>query len=84
MAKFSDLQFEPFRDGVAARVSFPNGFGASVVRHTFSYGGQQGLYELAVLKDRDIHYDNPVAKGDVLGWLNPENIDTLLQDIENL
>jgi len=46
----------------------------SVVRHQRSYGGKQGLYELAVLKDNQLHYDNVVAKGDVVGYLREEDV----------
>jgi hypothetical protein len=46
----------------------------SVVQSPYTYGGDRGLYELAVIKDGDIHYDNPVAKGDVVGYLRPEDV----------
>ena len=51
MKTFEDLNFEPhpLGDGVICRVHFENGYGVSVVRHQHSYGGKQGLYELAVL-----------------------------------
>lgn len=46
---------EPFRvrelnGGVQALFRFPNGFGASVVQSIGSYGHEDGLWELAVLK----------------------------------
>ena len=65
MKTFKDLQFEemvsPLMSGKKARIHFENEFGASVVSHTMSYGGKDGLYELAVLFQDEIHYDNPVA-----------------------
>ena len=36
-------------DGVQKLYSFPNGYGASVIKHKGSYGGDKGLWELAVL-----------------------------------
>jgi len=39
------------RGGDQALIYFKNGFGASVVRHGCSYGGPQGFYELAVIKE---------------------------------
>jgi hypothetical protein len=71
--------------GVRCRVQFPNGYGASIVRHNYSYGGREGLYELAVLdQDGQIHYDNPIANGDVRGYLKPEEVTELLKQIQEL
>lgn len=36
-------------DGTQRLYRFENNFGASVVRHSGSYGGNDGLYELAVI-----------------------------------
>ena len=76
MKTFKDLNFvsHPTGDGVMAREHFDNGYGVSVVRTEFSYGGKQGLYELAVLKDGEIHYENPIANGDVVGYLREEDV----------
>lgn len=61
---------------------FPNGYGASVIQGPYSYGGAQGLYELAVLKrssttiDSDGHdlcYDSPIAD-DVVGYLTEGDV----------
>lgn len=86
---FNDLEFKKmddgFRNGVVCRIHFENGFGASIVSHDYSYGGKQGLYEIAVLDDSDeIHYDNPVANGDVLGYLSEEDVTETLIRIQNL
>ena len=76
MKEFKDLRFNthPMGVGVHSRMDFENGFGVSVVKTPYTYGGDTGLYELAVFKDGDIHYDNPVAKGDVVGYLRPEDV----------
>ena len=88
MKTFKDLQFESMSDtfynGVKTRIYFENGFGASIVKHDYSYGGKDGLYELAVLFDDEIHYDNPVAAGDVRGYLTEEEVSKLLIEIQNL
>jgi hypothetical protein len=89
MKTFKDLEFvemkSNFYNGVQSVVQFDNGYGASIVRHNFSYGGREGLYELAVLdEDGNIHYDNPVANGDVRGHLTPENVTELLKQIQEL
>ncbi len=88
MITFKDLVFEelvsPLMSGKKTRIHFENGFGASIVRHSMSYGGKDGLYELAVLFEDEIHYDNPVAHGDVRGYLTEEEVSELLIEIQNL
>ena len=77
MKTFEDLQFnnmDSFHYNEWARLYFDNGWGVSVVRGERTYGGSNGLYELAVLRDGDLHYENDVAKGDVVGWLRPEDV----------
>lgn len=84
---FDDLKFEPKRSGVRARAFFPNGYGASVVQSPTSYGGDEGLYELAVLfgdeSVSDITYDTPITD-DVCGWLSETAVSHLLARIEAL
>lgn len=76
MKTFNDLEFNahPLNNGVLAKMEFDNGFGVSVVQSPYSYGGDRGLYELAVWKDGEIHYDNKIANGDVVGYLRPEDV----------
>jgi len=89
--KFSDLNFQPHTiypdSGIAARQFFDNGYGVSVVRHYYSYGAYEGLYELAVIKgtedDWNICYDTPITD-DVLGHLSEEEVEVLLYEVENL
>ena len=88
MKTFNDLEFKPtksfFHNGITSRIHFQNGYGASVVKHDFSYGGKEGLYELAVLFENEIHYDNPVAEGDVRGYLTEEEVSKLLIELQKL
>jgi hypothetical protein len=88
MKTFKDLNFEEldneYLKGKRCGINFDNGYGASVVSHTRSYGGNEGLYELAVLFDNEIHYDNPIAMGDVRGYLTEEEVTELLIEIQNL
>lgn len=63
---------------------FPNGYGASVVRHERSYGGREGLFELAVLNEQgNICYSTPITSN-VIGWLTMEEVDQILDDISKL
>jgi hypothetical protein len=89
MKTFKDLEFIEIKDlfynGVQCRIQFDNGYGASIVSHNYSYGGKEGLYEIAVLDENGkIHYDNPVANGDVRGYLKPEEVTELLKQIQEL
>ena len=68
---------------------FENNFGASVVRHNFSYGGEDGLFELAVLtfaseaNDYELTYDTEITDT-VLGHLTEEDVESLLKRIEKI
>lgn len=70
--------------GIQHVFRFDNGRGASVVRHSGSYGSEQGLWELAVLSaDGHLDYTTPVTD-DVEGYLTVEDVDALLDDIAAL
>lgn len=66
---------------------FENGYGASVIQGPYSYGGDEGLYELAVIvwegETYGLTYDTPITS-DVLGYLTPEEVDEALARIEAL
>ena len=66
---------------------FKNGYGASVIRGPYSYGGPQGLYELAVLRKRrkhwEITYDTTITD-DVLGYLKHDDVVKALEEISKL
>ena len=89
MKKFEDLEFEkiedsPYQTGVTSRMVFENGYGVSVVSHTYSYGGKDGLFEVAVLgKDGDLTYDTPVTN-DVIGYLEPEGVAEIMEQVQGL
>lgn len=70
--------------GVHLILGFPNGYGASVVRNPYSYGGQDGLFELAVLgRDGHITYDTEITD-DVEGYLTEGEVTELLSKVSNL
>lgn len=84
MFSFDDLEFRIDRDGMKrARTKFSNGYGISVVIGPYSYGGRNGKYELAVLKDNDLCYDTPITD-DVLGWLTKDDVTRYGQQVEAL
>ena len=81
---FEDIDFTPHHGGVAGKIMFDNGYGASVIRHQHSYGGKNGLYELAVLdNDGKLTYDTPVTN-DVIGYLSPKEVTDYLIQIQDL
>lgn len=81
---FSLLKFERHNGGRMARIKFENGYGASVICTPFSYGGNQGLYELAVLDSNGkLCYETSVAN-DVIGHLTEEEVSELLSEIAAL
>jgi hypothetical protein len=83
---FNELIFvnHPMGIGVQCIVQYPNGYGASVVKGEHTYGGRDGLYELAVFgKDGQITYNTPVTD-DVLGYLTENDVEKILIDIKNL
>ena len=76
------------RNGGEQKVyKYANGLGASVVRSEYTYGGDAGLFELAVVQfDGDewsITYDTPITS-DVIGHLDDEAVNDLLKRIESL
>jgi hypothetical protein len=86
MKTFKDLEFKPHPNalgGIQAVIDFDNGYGASVICTSFSYGGTLGLYELAVLHDGEITYDTPIT-GDVMGYLTEDEVTELLKQIQEL
>jgi len=89
MKKFEDLEFEkiedaPYQIGVKCKMVFENGYGVSVVCHTHSYGGKNGLFEIAVLgKDGDLTYDTPVTN-DVIGYLSREEVTDIMEQVQEL
>ena len=87
MKTFNDLEFkQDIQRGLnAARIMFDNGYGASVIIGPYTYGGEDGLYELAVIlgSDGKLTYDTPVTD-DVEGYLTEDDVTKLLEQIQNL
>ncbi len=70
--------------GVGYRVWFANGYGASVIRHLYSYGGPAGLWEIAVLdSDGELTYETPVTDY-VVGRLSDSDVACVLREIAAL
>ena len=87
MSTFKTLPSNQINDGIQYLAVYPNGYGASIVQHKYSYGHDQGLWELAVIKgteeDWNICYNTPITS-DVLGWLSEAEVEDVLVQIEAL
>lgn len=69
---------------------FENGYGASVACDAYTYGGPEGLKELAVLEfsgpeddEWSLCYDTEITD-DVIGYLPDEDVERILKMIEAL
>ena len=90
MKTFNDLEFKDLVApdggiGKRARMMFDNRYGVSVIQTTMSYGGKEGLYELAVLdyiKGGPIYYTS--VTDDILGWLTEDDVTTHMSKIQEL
>lgn len=82
-------------NGIQYIFKFKNGYGASIVLNSISYGREDNLYELAVLCDFNHHpnsyrnfiyelcYDTEITD-DVIGWLTWDDVLELLREIRSL
>lgn len=62
---------------------FSNGLGASVIRGATTYGGREGLFELAVMEEGRVCYDTPITD-DVIGYLPVVGVISILDKIRDL
>ena len=71
-------------DGHGYIYEFDNGFGASVVKHSGSYGSEKGLYEIAVLDSNgEMSYTTPITD-DVIGYADEVKLYETLDRIKSL
>ena len=79
----------PLESGAVQKLyKFTNGYGASVVKGEHTYGGDEGLWELAVLAfdtngEFALDYTTPITS-DVEGHLTDDAVEVLLAKIEAL
>ena len=87
MKTFKDIIFKsnPMGEefGIVSRTEFDNGYEVSVVKSKYTYGGDIGLYELAIFKDGEICYDTPITN-DVIGYLRPVDVTEVMEKIQKL
>jgi hypothetical protein len=87
MKQFKDIVFKPnpmgAEYGIVSRTKFDNGYEVSVVKSPYTYGGDKGLYELAIFKDDQICYDTPITD-DVIGYLREQDVTEVMEKIQEL
>jgi len=80
---FKDLQFKPHFNGLAATMNFDNDYGVSVVRFKGSYGGNSGLWEIAILYKDELNYNTDITN-DVLGWQTDQDVTDVMKKVQAL
>lgn len=74
--------------GIHYVFKFENNFGASVVKHWGSYGHEEDLWELAVIRCcRDDEWNltfNTDITDDVIGYISDDRVRELLKEISEL
>jgi hypothetical protein len=96
LAAGAQYEVRELHGGIQVVIRFPNGYGASVVQHPYSYGGDRGLWEIApvqwssevdgletswMLVGRSAGL---IESDDVAGWLDSSDVDVILEEIRNL
>ena len=95
--KFVDLEFKPafmnegppfYMSGVQALVNLKNGINVSVVMHTGSYGGPNGLYEMLITDSLNNAPLGRIVEGvqddGVIGFVKARDVEKLLTKLEDL
>ena len=83
------IDARPLESGAVQKLyKFANGYGASVVKGEHTYGGDEGLWELAVIKFKTdgefaLDYSTPITE-DVEGHLTDDAVEELLNKVEAL
>jgi len=69
----------------AMRIKFKNGLQLSIVRGKYTYGGDQGLYEIAILDKNDEFNDSLFDEEDqadtVLGYCDKDKVNHYINKI---
>lgn len=73
----------PFLGGFQYTAYFENGYGIDIVKHNGSYGREDDLWEIAVIKDGKCCYDTPITD-DVIGHLTSAEVMNYVMKVEAL
>lgn len=85
--KFKDIKFINRWDVNQAKIFFDNWYWVSIIRWRWTYGAEEGLYEMAVLigdeHRRSICYNTPLTS-DVLWYLTEKNVIDYIKKVKAL
>ena len=70
-------------DGVGIIYEFENGYQASVVCHSQSYGGDEGLIEIAAMRNKKIVNIGLARNDSVVGWLEYRSASRIMKIIHD-
>ena len=82
--KFKDLKWITKLNGSQAILKFQNSYGVSVLFGEQFYSNGVNTFELAVLKNDFLHYENKIANGDVIGLLKKKELMKLINEVKHL
>jgi hypothetical protein len=93
--KFSDIPFQPYNSsgsyGKTARIRFDNDYELSIVQifddlNGNSHGADEGLYEAALLKDKQMCYNTRITgfEKKVIGFLDESDVEKLIDEVNKL
>ena len=84
MKTFADVSFSIRRpSGVIGKIDLGNGLEISIIMHESSYGGTQGLWEIAVFKEGQVGVVDLECLGhDVLGYLTFSEVEQKIKEIQ--
>lgn len=79
------VKLEPLYDGHGAVLDFEK-YQLSIVQHSHSYGGKQGLYEIAVYNgNQQMELPGITAEGDtVKGYLTIEDVAVIIKKMHTI
>ena len=85
---FDNYLVASIKDEIGERYiyKFDNGYGLSVIRNKYSYGGDHGLWEVATIyfEDEYEYSITDVLGIEVEGWLDWYEVDTRLRILKNI
>lgn len=71
--------------GYIYKFFFENGYGVSVIKHEFSYGHDEDLFESAVLYNDRVVYDDRFFNGNgVCGWMTNDEVIEILELVRSV